>query len=327
MSKGIKMRSALDDANRQQSLQSLQQLADTGQPIPTLRCDGKNCLTPVRFVPQRLDPNKENAVRAAYIGLKSSAASDHTATCDYNALAQLNSILAQSDRNFIKALNAGASELRLLLMHNKLGGVNQPQGSAPASAAGGSPAKGNSNNYRPSAMQLNSYLRTTADILKLRERCEEDDLLQTTLVLSFGNKKISWSEFYFEHGRYEDAWAMADSRKDACHPFAIMGTVEQFRPPAADAQYPTGWLDLHTERNKPNANNTANTYSINVGDKNWAWLSLIPAGSKIIVFGVWKVTPPKKSLYNVPSDPPREITYFNHTLTLYPKFHAQLLVI
>ncbi|WP_150652645.1 hypothetical protein [Pseudomonas fluorescens] len=325
MSRGIKMLSALDAANRPQSLQSLQQLIDTNQLVPPLRCDGKSCLTPVRFVPQRIDPKKENSVRSAYIGLTASVSSDHTVTCQYNALAQLNAILAaQSDPNFIGALDKGAKELRLLLMHNKIGGENQPAITGADSTADGRSAQRKSNNYKPTSTQLDSYLRTTADILKLRKLCEDDKLLAQTLILRFGQQKISWSDFYFEHGRYEDAWKMANKQGDACHPFAVMGTVEQFRAPADGAEHPIGWLKFRSERDKPNAKNVANSFSISVGARELAWLRAFPAGTEIIMFGVWKASKPTKNIYNVPSDPPRQITYSNHGLILYPKFHSQL---
>lgn len=327
MSKGIKMLSALDGSNRTQTLESLQLLADNLLAIPALRCDGKGCLVPVRFVPKGVkdNPGKEPSERKAYIGLTAAVASDHKATCQYNASEQLKQILvAQSDSNFIDALNTGASELRLLLLHNKLGGKDQPETAPPESSITGASSQPKSTNYQPTATQLDSYLRTTADILKLRERCEADDLLSQTLTLRFGTRVIRWSDFYFEHGRYENAWKMAHNRGATCHPFAIMGTVEQFRPPEAGVKNRNGFLDLHSERNKPNADNIAHTFSISIGDRKSAWLNALPNNAEIIVFGVWTVTKPKENIVIIDSDPPREITYMNHALTLYPKFHTQL---
>lgn len=66
-----------------------------------------------------VQPHRTNR-RTAYIGLTSD--SEHAAGCRYDAPGRLKAIVAQSDPDFVKLLETGKRELRLLVLHNGLRG-------------------------------------------------------------------------------------------------------------------------------------------------------------------------------------------------------------
>lgn len=326
MGKGIKMVSAVDTYNQPYTLENLQQKHDNHQTVPALLCDGGGCKVPVRFVPRGLrnNPGKEPSDRAAYIGLTAGAESDHKPGCKYDALGQLKTIIAdQSDPDFIGAIDHGQFELRLLLLHNSLGGKSLA-GSEHTPSSTGDSATRRPSVYQASGNKLDSYLRTTSDILKLRERCEADDVLKNNLILRFGDKKIRWSEFYFEPDRYEDAWKMAHRRGNQCHPFAIAGTVKQLKAPKDGSKQVNHYLNLHSEYNRADAEDIVNTFDISVGSTEAAWLAKFSEDTEIIMFGVWSVGSPRKNPYRK-GTADKVTNFVNHGLTLYPKFHRQLL--
>lgn len=327
MGKGIKMLSAVDTYNQPHTLETLQHRHDNHQTIPALLCDGGDCKVPVRFVPRGLrnNPGKEPSDRAAYIGLTAGAESDHKAGCKYDALGQLKTIIAdQSDSDFIGAIDEGQFELRLLLLHNSLGGQSLAgTENTPSSTNGSAPRRPSA--YQASGNKLDSYLRATSDILKLRERCEADDVLKNNLILRFGDKRIRWSEFYFEPDRYEDAWKMANRRGNQCHPFAIAGTVKLLRAPKEGGKYKNHFLNLHSEYNRADAEDIVETFDISVGSIDADWLAKFPSDTEVIIFGVWSVSAPRKNPYTKKGAPGKVTNFLNHGLTLYPKFHRQLL--
>ncbi|MFW9078833.1 hypothetical protein ACOI9X_06055 [Pseudomonas sp. P2757] len=327
MGKGIKMVSAVDTYDQPHTLETLQHKHDNHQTIPALLCDGGSCKVPVRFVPRGLrnNPGKEPSDIAAYIGLTAGAESDHKGGCKYDALGQLRTIIAaQSDPDFIGAIDEGQVELRLLLLHNSLGGKSIAAADN-ALLSTGSAAPRRPSGYQATGNKLDSYLRTTSDILKLRARCEADDVLKNNLILRFGDKRIRWSEFFFEHDRYEDAWKMANRRGAQCHPFAIAGTVNQLRSPKEGSKHVIHFLNLRSEYNRADSENTVNSFDISVGDRDATWLKKFPKDTEIIIFGVWSVNAPRESPPNQGSAAQRVTTFVNHGLTLYPKFHRQLL--
>ena len=77
----------------------------------------------MRFV-HRYQQNRSNRIEPidvpAYIGLTSD--SEHVAGCRYDAPGRLTAIVAGSDPDFIKTLETGKRELRLLVLRNGLRG-------------------------------------------------------------------------------------------------------------------------------------------------------------------------------------------------------------
>ena len=232
MGNGIKMRSAVDKPGNPYSTATLQSLHDEGKPIPELFCADPACRKTVRFVP-RHQQNRKNLVKPvdvpAYIGLTSGSA--HQNGCRFDADKRITVIVNESDPNFLKPIAAGQHELRLLLLHNGLS--NQPisggNPNVPPVTGSNSVTKG----YAPSGKKLDAYLRTTADLLELRELCDSDADLARRLTIRFGGKSIRWSDFYFEKDDYREAWTAVKRSAGQLHPIALLGEVKSIVLPKA----------------------------------------------------------------------------------------------
>lgn len=328
MGKGIKMASAVDDQRNRHTLESLQSRADNGQKIPTLFCDGVGCSAAVRFVKLGLrngPPGKEPVERAAYIGLTSAKDSDHETSCSYNATGKLKLIIAsQSDPDFLSSLDEGKHELRLQLLHNALGSADR---FVKAIHQTGSQTQDEHirTDYIRTDRKLDGYLRTTMDILKLRERCEEDAELSGTLLLRLGSRKITWRQFYFEQNRYEDAWGMLRKAKPSAHPFAIAGVVDRIGLPTADSNQRNTFLNLIAERHRAGADGIQPTYGVSIGHIDREWLQQYPPGTHVIAFGLWRASGPQQNSAKRLDPDARVKGFLNHGTTLYPKYKSQLI--
>ncbi len=105
-----------------------------------------------------------------YIGLTSD--SEHVAGCRYDAPGRLTAVVAQSDPDFVKALDTGKRELRLLELHIGLRG----QGLSETTSVGpgtrtGTPGGNATIDVVQSEKRLSSYVRTMADLVALRRIC------------------------------------------------------------------------------------------------------------------------------------------------------------
>jgi len=151
---------------------------------------------------------------------------EHAESCDYNVSGRLNFIAANSDPDFLKEIGEGKRELRLLILHNALNGnelLDERKTSENISIS-----KNGIEVVTSKINKLNSYLRTASDIIKLRAVCEDDDSLADKLVLSFGNVKIRWKNFFFEADRLDDAWKIIKNNKQP-YPVALIGRVKNLK--------------------------------------------------------------------------------------------------
>ncbi|WP_152978346.1 hypothetical protein [Burkholderia multivorans] len=110
------MRSALDQRGKAWTVEALRALHDGQREMLELLCDHPGCGCAVRFV-RRYLKNRTNRIEptdvAAYIGPPSDSA--HVTGCRYDAPGRLKGILKQSDPDFVKALDTGKRERRLLV--------------------------------------------------------------------------------------------------------------------------------------------------------------------------------------------------------------------
>lgn len=326
MSKGIKMLSAKDAQGGSHSVDSLQTQHDNNQTIPTLFCDSLNCGRAVRFV-KRHTKNRTNHVEPihvpAYIGL--SRGSEHVLGCRYDAPGRLKLILAAaSDPNFMHALDDGKRELRLLILHQGLKGKGASGNAVtpPPSVTGNS--QQSPTQFQATSQQLDSYLRTTADLLALRAACDDDELLAAQLTLRFGEHTLAWTDFFFEPGRYDEVWEKL--APDAPHdmPLALLGTVKSHISPPPGAKYTTTYLNCEAQYNHTGDPNRREYFQVSVGHGEGAWLQTFPVGSQLVMFGLWKRGEPTKSTKPYAHDAERLITYVTHKLSLSPPFKLQL---
>jgi len=328
MGKGIKMRSAQDRHGNPYSVEALQAMHDRQQTIPDLICDHPPCGCDLRFVP-RYQQNRANRIEPidvpAYIGLTSD--SEHITGCRYDAPGRITAIVAQSDPDFIKALDDGKRELRLLALHNGLGGRSL---SGVTSAPGGkatvvAPSGNKTTNFTQTEEKLSSYLRTTADLVGLRALCESDALLAAELILRFGTKRIIWSQFFFEQERYDDAWELIKAGGANAYPIALAGIVKSHHAPSPGAKYKSCFLNCRPLYRRTDDADRLDVFEASVAHPDGKWLASFPVGTEIVMFGIWKFAEAVETQRKNPRDPSRTTTFVTHKLTLQPKFKRQLI--
>lgn len=326
MGNGIKMRSAVDAAGRLYPIEELHTAHDANATVPNLLCGDPICRKPVRYVP-RHQQNRKNRIEPvdvpAYIGLTSG--SMHADGCKFDAVKRIALIVDQSDPDFVGALDEGKRDLRLLVLHNGLSG-KPLSGNAllPPGGAGAGPGMG-TKTFTPSGKKLDSYLRTTSDLLALRELCESDAVLAAQLTLRFGTKRIAWSDFFFTKDGYDDAWALLQKAGGNAHPLALVAEVKSHFSSKPDAKYKSTFLNCRSLYRKTDIADTIESFEVSVLHADGAWLNSFPVGSNIIMFGVWEYKEATENRRKDANGDTRTITYITHKLTLKPKFKQQIL--
>lgn len=325
MSKGIKMRAAQDRHGHRYTVEELQRTTDGGGTAPDLHCDDPLCGCDVRFVP-RYQQNRANRIEPvdvpAYIGL--TRGSEHAAGCRYDASGRLKIIAAQSDPEFVHALEDGKRELRLLALHNGLRKAGL-SGYVPAAGPAANPSRPKtSTEVTLSDKKLDSYLRTTADLVALRAMCEADALLASELVLRLGTKRIPWKAFFFEQDRFDEAWETVAKGGGNPYPIALNGTVRSVHRPPAGAKYKSSFLNGHSLYRQTDDPLRVESFEISVAHVDGAWLNSFAPGTELVLFGLWKADGPTERTAPDKRDPTRTITYVTYKLTLTPKFKKQV---
>lgn len=323
------MRSAQDRHGHYYSVEDLQSLHDHRQTIPNLICDHLPCGCDVRFVP-RYQQNRANRIQPidvpAYIGLTSD--SEHITSCRYDAPGRITAIVAQSDRDFLKALDDGKRELRLLTLHNGLGGrtlsgVTPTPGGKPSACA---TDENTTTDFAQIEKKLTSYLRTTADLVALRAICESDAPLAAALTLRLGTKRIPWSKFFFEQERYDEAWELVRTGGENAYPMALVGVVKSHYIPDPGAKFKNSFLNCRPLYRHTDDPDRLEVFEASIAHSDGKWLATFPVGTEIVMFGIWKFAEAVETQGKNPHDPSRTTTYVTHKLTLQPKFKRQVVV-
>jgi hypothetical protein len=326
------MRSALDRGGKTWTIEALQALHDAQRDIPDLVCDHPPCGCAVRFV-HRYQQNRSNRIEPidvpAYIGLTSD--SEHIAGCRYDAPGRLTAIVAQSDPDFLRELDTGKRELRLLVLHNGLRGKGL-SGATPArpgtgtGAPGGASTTTNATVYVvESGKRLSSYVRTTADLVALRARCESDAFLASELILRFGTRRIAWKNFFFEREQYDEAWELMREGGTNAFPIALAGAVRSHYVPSPEAKYKNAFLNCHPLFRKTGDPDRVETFEASVAHEDATWLSGFPAGTEVVMFGLWRVQDKMEKQGKDPRNPSKAVTYVTYKLMLEPKFRRQVI--
>lgn len=304
-------------------------MTDGGGTAPDLRCDDPSCGCDVRFVP-RYQQNRANRIEPvdvpAYIGL--TRGSEHAAGCRYDASGRLKIIAAQSDPEFLNSLEDGKRELRLLALHNGLR-KHGLSGSAPTVIDSGltAGAPKTATEVITSEKRLDSYLRTTADLLVLRAMCESDALLAAELVLRLGTKRLPWKQFFFEHDRFDEAWELVAKGGNNPYPVALVGSVRSFHQPPAGAKYKSSFLNCRPLYRKTDDPMRIESFEVSIAHPDASWLGGFPPDAEIVMFGLCKVSGPIENTSPDKPDRTRSVTYVAHKLTLTPKSKKQIVLI
>lgn len=321
------MRSAVDQRGNAWTVEALQALHDEQREIPALVCDHPTCACAVRFV-HRYQQNRSNRIEPidvpAYIGLTSD--SEHVAGCRYDAPGRLTAIVAQSDPDFVKELDTGKPELRLLVLHNGLRGKGL-SGTKPAGPGtiAGTPGGNTTIDAVQAEKKLSGYVRTTADLVALRALCDSDVFLASELILRFGTRRIAWKDFFFERERYDEAWELEREGGTNAFPIALAATVRSHYVPPPGGKHKNAFLNGYPLYRKTGDPDRVETFEASVAHKDANWLSGLPVGTDIVMFGLWRVQDKVERQGKDPRDPSRAVTYVTHKLMLEPKFRRQVI--
>lgn len=320
------MRSALDRRGNAWTVEALQALHDAQREIPDLVCDHPPCGCAVRFV-HRYQQNRSNRIEPidvpAYIGLTSD--SEHVAGCHYDAPGRLTAIVAQSDPDFVKALDTGKRELRLLVLHNGLRGKGlSGTTSVRPGTKTGTPGGNATIDVVQSEKGLSSYVRTMADLVSLRALCEADTFLASELILRFGTRRIAWKDFFFERERYDEAWAWVREGGTNAFPVALAATVRSHYVPSSGGKYKNAFLNCESLYRKTGSADRVETFEVSVVHQDANWLSDFPVGADIVMFGIWRAQDSVEKQGKDSRDPSKAVTFVTHKLMLEPKFRRQV---
>jgi hypothetical protein len=179
--------------------------------------------------------------------------------------------------------------------------------------------------FIPSGKKLDSYLRTTADLLELRELCDSDVILAAQLILRFGPERIAWNDFFFTGDRYDEAWALLQKTGGNTHPIALVGQVKSHHSPKPHDKYKSTFLNCLSRYRKTDTPDTRDSFEVSVMHLDAVWLGSFPVGTTIIMFGLWECKDAVANNAKDTNDQNRTITYITHKLTLKPKFKPQIL--
>jgi len=306
MGKGIKMCSAKDLHGRRHTIKDLQTLVEDGGAAPPLCCEICSCA--VTFV-KRYNKQEHTEVREH---IRLMPGSEHQDSCDYNVSGRLKIIAADSDPYFLKEIGEGKQELRLLILHNNLDecslSIEKEAPGRTSSSKLGIEVKAFKKN------RLNSYLRTTRAILKLRLMCADDDSLASELSLKWkGGKTIPWKNFFFGSERLNEAWKIIKDNNQP-YPITLIGKVKSIKP-YANVQF------LNCEPKKYEADKVQRipAFEISLRHHDASFFDEFPPDTEIVMFGIWKA-------YDSKINTSSGRIYVNHKLMLSPRYKQQIVI-
>lgn len=278
----------------------LQKRHDARQTLPALFCDSPGCLAPARFVAEHVaaGADRYNPITVpARIDLDHGAV--HAPGCRYDPSSRLHGILSSvADPGFLHTLEDGRQELRLLALQQAL--------------------------KRGNAMPpLDDYLRTVGALAVLRALCEDDSLLADRLTLRLGKKKVAWDAFFYPQDRYDEACQRLASMSGEI-PLALSGTVRSHRSPQAGSGYSATYLNCTAKYRHGDVADRHEYFEVSVGHDDAGWLQQFPAGSEIVMVGLWRLGNSQSAIRPHPQDPRRALTTVTHKLALRPISKAQL---
>jgi hypothetical protein len=217
----------------------------------------------------------------------------HADECQYNIEAQIKAAVQDADPEAVHQLRKGLYELRLMFPESYKTARPSDQLLDASDSANG-PRKGGRKYV--STGKLNSYLNTAARILKVRQYCEENQDIEEHLVLSFGDHKVQWSEFYIEQDEYATAYQRL-SAGSVDHPIAVAGTIQSINARQTRDKTPrTYWVvQFAVPRCEPDSQGVVTKVDAHVMTGTEELINGLNPGDSVIVFGEWQARPPKNA--------------------------------
>jgi len=307
MGKGIKMFSAIDRYGREHTAKALQSLIDEEKTVPALFCKVHSCRCNVSFVQRH---KRGTVVVSEHIRLVRNT--EHADSCTYSISGRLKIIAANSSPDFLKEIDQGKIELRLHVLHESL--------NKSCYWSGKEMPKSKNLEKMPTEMEgsrknLSSYLKTAADIVKLRASCEDDTAL-ASLVLRFKDKRIPWKKFFFDLDRLDEAWETIKNSKQS-YPVALVGRVKNIYSHSNNICY----LNCCAEGYNPDDSGKIPSFEISMRHNDFSFFEKFDVGAKIVMLGLWQAFDAKENKGS------NGKTYINHKLILFPEYKKQVAIV
>lgn len=222
----------------------------------------------------------------------------HDDECSHNIKALIETAVSNADPGAVQQLRKGVYELRLMFPESyKTAPPSKPQ--LPSLA----PSKESQSQGRKfvSNGKLNSYLNTAERILKVRAYCEENQDIEEHLVLSFGGRKVRWSDFYIEQDEYSSVYARIGAKK-AEHPLALAGTIQDIVELQSknDPNRPYWIIQLSTPKTRPDEHGMVTKVDAYLTTGKADLVKDLLAGDAVVVFGGWSAGVEKISINKNP---------------------------
>ena len=291
---GLKMREAKDKNGRWITPKEI-------NPVSPLKCA---CGAQVLRVKGHVKSNHSVSVRAFF---RLSQGKKHREDCPYNITAQIE-IIARNSEGWIKKSEKGKWTFRLLLNKDPSApGITQPGKNSSEVGSGNV----GTTYQKKEGEKLDPYIHTAQRVLKLRRRCESQAEMAKELVLNFEGEEISWSDFYFERGNYQNCYNRL--KKKTGMPIAIHGKVQSIKDIIDKNGRPLKVLNLEPLR-KEKEEFTLYTQPA-IWSSDLKFFDNYKEGQEIITFGFWESLEEKK-------DSEKKTIYQN--MRLWPTLHSQI---
>lgn len=248
----------------------------------------------------------------------------HTENCPYNIEAQIKTAVQDADPDAVQQLRKGLYELRLMFPESYK--TTPPSGNTSVPL---NPSRDTNNRGRKfvSSGKLNSYLNTASRILKIRNYCEDHQDIEEHLVLSFDGHKIRWSDFYIELDEYATAY-MQLSAGQIDHPLAVAGTIQEINQRnSQDDPSRSYWVvQLAVPKTTPDEQGVVTKVDAYVTTGKAILVEDLQAGDKVVIFGEWRVLPPKTSPNTKPKTPNSSVKAWKNLPMRFSLTHAKQIV-
>ena len=241
----------------------------------------------------------------------------HRTDCRYNLRGQIEIVARTSESNFVRAIEKGQFEFRLLAPDApELIGADTP-GEAESKRTRLAPDPAAKEKiYVEADTQLGAYINSAIAVLKLRVQCEDNAEIQKLLRLKYKEKRVRWSDFYFEYDDYFRCFDIAKSasRKKETFPIAVRGAVRDIKPRDTKGGARCAVLEFGQVWRAGNQPGVTDAACFSIWSKDLQAFDGYAKDQEILAFGWWwgeKIENEKR-------------TFLNYRLTLWPNLPSQV---
>ncbi len=192
-----------------------------------LLCKTATCRTPVSFTLEHNKKYKDETITVSrYFRLRTNN-SPHVESCQYNTAGQIAIIARESEDDVFKAFEEGKHNFRLNVIAEALRYIQENE--APGSDVNKDKKPANPNKKYINSGKLDNYLSTMKKIMMLRAMVENSNDIKSSITLEYRNKKIKWSNFYYEPEHFHKAFSYLNTGQVE-HPLCLEGEIKEIVP-------------------------------------------------------------------------------------------------